>query len=789
MAFPFRNLFGKTEDGLPHPDVPSSAQDGAPGASGVDPHGGLPFSPAPPSPVGGRVSGAVASPFQVNEAGPVRAHTFDAEELTAVIPAHLLSNTAPPQHRVTLQISAVEEDPINQVISTTLGKIYSACPHLFNQPISEANDLAIRLPMPEAPVEASSSPGPPELPPRTPVAPAQSPAVPVSAGIAGAGSSAVAAESPFMVVNTPATTVGSKQSPPPVPGQEGGASPFNALPPTQSMASPFQVAGNKPGGPIGGESPAAGLATTPVSGVQSTIPPAALGAGGTLPVNEIQSPFSQKPGPVDLPASPPAAAMVAPSVTGAQELERKETASGEPTLSFGLPSLLMRLDAATLGVEPTAIPSNGKILVPLMLVKSQLSSGRVSLSVAQLMQYADQASKPVLASASPDVQVTLPLKEIFRQLPADVLNPPKAETTTETPQLETPFSEGARQDAEIDVEEVVAQAPIEEPAQEPAVSAEAEEDESAAMMKAFMQTKELPEAPAEVSEPQVVEQSTSPATESALEPVDEVEPEVGAFPESVLDAELESEEDEAVVSEVGELDELGSAVEIGSETDSVVAEEEGSPDDGYGDMVFEDEIQEETVESVVETEAPQTTEPEAELQEPAVEPVAKVAPQAEVPAVQPTAQPKQSLGFGGLDFQGPLRDLELRAVFGTEDLFTPQRVAELTSGLQGIEGSVLFDREGRVFGEKMPLERAKERLPETMCRVFDRVTGLAADLGFETSEAFTIHTSHGVLSFYSEGDLCLSILHEETDLPAGTSEKLVLTLRGTKRLVDAGSQS
>ncbi|MEM1296646.1 MAG: hypothetical protein AAGH89_14860, partial [Verrucomicrobiota bacterium] len=422
--------------------------------------------------------------------------------------------------------------------------------------------------------------------------------------------------------------------------------------------------------------------------------------------------------------------------------------------------------------------------------KSQLSSGRVCLSVAQLMQYADQASRRVLAGASPDVQVTLPLKEIFRQLPADVLNPTKPEEPSEPQALETPFSEGAREDAETTVSEVISQTPVEEPAPEP--EAVVEEDESAAMMKAFLQTKELPETPAAP-----VNEAIEPPAPPVAEVEPPTEPEVGAFPADMIETESAAESEVVDEAEVGELDDLGAPVEIASEAAPAVAEEEGSPDEGYGDMITEDleketveaatTIEAESTESVIEPEPEEEPEVESVVEEP--EPAEEVAPEPVVATPEPVAAPKQFMGFGGLDFQGPLRDLELRAVFGTEDQFSPQRVTELTSEFSGIEGSVLFDREGRVFGEKMPQERAGDSLPETMCRVFDRVTGLAADLGFETSEAFTIHTSHGVISFYSEGDLCLSVLHETTDLPAGMSEKLVLTLRGVKRLVESGTGS
>tara|TARA_R110002096_G_scaffold24760_6_gene77930 strand:- start:5603 stop:7768 length:2166 start_codon:yes stop_codon:yes gene_type:complete len=719
------------------------------------------------------------SPFQVSEAGPVRALTFDAQELVAAIPAHLLSAVAPPQHRITLQIPSSGEDSINQVVSTTLGKVYSACPHLFSQPITEANDIAIRLAMPETPVEASAEApvAQPELPQRlAPIAASQKAEVPVpSANAVAVGKPDAASESPFMVVNTPATTVGPKMTPPPVPSQGANGSPFNAMPPNQVKASPFQVANPKPGAAAVGEAPVDGVVSVPVAAVKSTIPPSSFGPGPGAPGGGITERFDLSP------QKPVGDQAVAPQleVEPQPELEKAVTATGEPALLFGLVQLLMPMDASTLGIEPASIAPTARIKVPLMVVKSQLSSGRVSLSVAQLMQYADQPSKPFLAAANPNLQVALPLKDIFRQLPADALSPPQAKPPVDAPPMETPFSEGARQDAVTTVAEVIATP------SEP-VRAEEDADESAEMMKAFLQTKKVPEV--------VPAPEDEVFTDEVDAEADTVESEIGAFPEVVLDEEsvAASGQDEGL----GEFDALGAPMEIEIPT---AEEEDGSPDDGYGEMVTESSgpspVEAEVlggdlvpdVDGLDEPVAEQSVEVEREAAVVAPEETSNVASRPQVSAGARSAN--GAMGFGGLDFQAPARDLELRAVFGTEDQFTPQRIAELAANLPGIEGCVLFDSECRIFGEKVPLERAKEKLPETMCRVFDRVTGLAVDLGFETSEAFTIHTSHGVISFYSEGNLCLSVLHEDAGLPAGMSEKLVLIIRGAKRLIDCESGS
>ena len=59
----------------------------------------------------------------------------------------------------------------------------------------------------------------------------------------------------------------------------------------------------------------------------------------------------------------------------------------------------------------------------------------------------------------------------------------------------------------------------------------------------------------------------------------------------------------------------------------------------------------------------------------------------------------------------------------------------------------------------------------------------AADIGFASSEAFTLQTDRGVLSFFSEGETCLSILHRGANFEPGVREKLILITRGVARLV------
>jgi hypothetical protein len=167
-------------------------------------------------------------------------------------------------------------------------------------------------------------------------------------------------------------------------------------------------------------------------------------------------------------------------------------------------------------------------------------------------------------------------------------------------------------------------------------------------------------------------------------------------------------------------------------------------------------------------------------------PVKTPVPQASVRATQQPAAPASSSSVRmnpGLGFGGPHQDLELRAVFATNETFTPYRALQLTAQLPGIEGCLLFSRDGRVHGDEMPRTERSRKLANQMPDIFEKVIGLACNLGFDETQTFTLHTGNGVLSFFGDGQTCLGVLHDESELVPGVREKLVLISRGVARLV------
>jgi len=90
------------------------------------------------------------------------------------------------------------------------------------------------------------------------------------------------------------------------------------------------------------------------------------------------------------------------------------------------------------------------------------------------------------------------------------------------------------------------------------------------------------------------------------------------------------------------------------------------------------------------------------------------------------------LRFDGVGFQPPVRDLELRAVFARSESFTRQLSVDLTAALPGISGCVLFSTNAgfEVLAQSKAEGREVQAILGRM-RMFERIHGLAEDLGFE----------------------------------------------------------
>lgn len=726
MAFQFRDLFTNEEEMSPPPGAGrrQSARSSRPAPA----HGSDDSLASHPNNSG----------FQPVSTLPSKAYIFHPGTLTELIPDHLLSTAATPKAPITLQLPVSAEDPDAQLLNTTLSRIYKACPHLFAQPISESNDCEITLPLPVG--AAGTVPGrlQPKIAPPPPGA------------------------SPFSVVERPDPSNAHAN------GNGNGVANGAARP------SPFQVApsnGNRPSAPQPvpadfnpfevNEQPKAPVAAAPAQASKSPFKPIVeeRGVSGspTTKTTRVQTPFQVVPPYDDAeiePTPPPAPVSRPPSNDSAD------------VLVFGLPQLLRGIRPQLLGLSLESIPPSGQARIPLESIKNQLATGRVSLRIDEILGYVDDLSRQALLHANPSAEISIPLKDIFHQLPSeDGAEPAAAMTSTIVPPppsraaapassstIETPFSDAARAEAR-QVAEITPPAANEAPqhqqarpkrraafAESAAAQASNPEPEKNPFRVAEPKS-EKPPAPAEpASAPAPAPADNNPFAEAQARTAQarkaNPNPAPPAPPATTeeINPFLPAPEFETEQPQPGELESLDEIPARPSRPAQPVA-------------------------AAVPTPAPAPTRP------------------APAPAPAPAAAEP---GFGGLGFEGPMRDVELRALFGGSEVFTFNSVLDRVCQWSDVEGAVVI--RGGALAASRADDKENQQLASRAPAIYSKVRNLASDLGFSSSEAFTLKTGRGVISFFSEGETCLSILHRNHEFQPGIREKLLLVARGVAQL-------
>ncbi len=150
---------------------------------------------------------------------------------------------------------------------------------------------------------------------------------------------------------------------------------------------------------------------------------------------------------------------------------------------------------------------------------------------------------------------------------------------------------------------------------------------------------------------------------------------------------------------------------------------------------------------------------------PAVEAPEKARPVPAVPPAKAVATPKSV----------SLRDIELRAVFGTNEEFTYRRVADLTANLPGVMACAIV---GPDIVVQAPRGREGGDLASRAGALARSARELAEATGMANSETFTFHTDSGVISLFTHGECCLTVSHAEGQFDPGVREKLILVARG-----------
>lgn len=123
----------------------------------------------------------------------------------------------------------------------------------------------------------------------------------------------------------------------------------------------------------------------------------------------------------------------------------------------------------------------------------------------------------------------------------------------------------------------------------------------------------------------------------------------------------------------------------------------------------------------------------------------------------------------------------LRALLGTEDTLTPQRVVEMTSALPGIAACVCLkgDRILSHAGAHKPQAREFQRQATDLAH---HLRSLGPLIGIADAETFTLNAGDRLMTFcFPEGTI-LGVLHDD-EPTVGLRDKITLIARELSRML------
>ena len=152
------------------------------------------------------------------------------------------------------------------------------------------------------------------------------------------------------------------------------------------------------------------------------------------------------------------------------------------------------------------------------------------------------------------------------------------------------------------------------------------------------------------------------------------------------------------------------------------------------------------------------------------------------PAPAPTPQPEpepvaQPLPPAPKD--AVVKNIELRAVFGTDEDFNLEGVARKTVALPGISCCAVMTQNGTAQAARA----GETTMPNSQVEgLADNARQIAALTGVSDAGAFTMHTDKGLISIFSHESATLAVRHGSGEFDPGIREKLMLVARGVASL-------
>jgi predicted regulator of Ras-like GTPase activity (Roadblock/LC7/MglB family) len=567
----------------------------------------------------------------------------------------------------------------------------------------------------------------------------------------------------------PEVAVSEKFTPPPasVPGNlttSPQIAPRPSAPdPVSPTRIPFKLPPKGAGEPVSEKVPASSGSSVPPSVPVST--------------SAARIPFKMTPPSEDL---KPKLRLV-PGVTAAETSEKKAQATAVPAgakVSLGLRAVVQNMPSFQLHRSADSVAADAHVELPLALVESQLSSGRIAVPIKLFHEALPADYKELLVIDAAESPVLLPLQEVLKNLSPDLLKMRDDQVADELAHgFETPFSIKAAEDAKrfsAPPEEETAPSAI-APVVEAAKTPEAKQPE--VLKTPEVKTPEVAKAP----EAKPVEVAKIPEAKQAEKAIEAKPPEVAKAPE-VKPVEA------AKIAEVKQPDK---AIEVKA-LDVKPAEAAKTPE------AEQPAIPKPAPETPAVVSEPLRFEKTPVLRFPVPPPAGKAAPITAVklpvetkpettvqaatpPKIEPKAEVKTDPGLK-LKIEAP-NELKPRSVGVPEKpaAKTEQKpevntnakaVVEQANAMPGVAGSTVIFEDGLSLAGNLPDEVQAGGLCAMAPSILQKLNRHTIDTKFGPLVSMTLSWRDAQLSFFMTGTVCLAVLHSQPVLPAETHRQL-----------------
>ncbi len=146
-------------------------------------------------------------------------------------------------------------------------------------------------------------------------------------------------------------------------------------------------------------------------------------------------------------------------------------------------------------------------------------------------------------------------------------------------------------------------------------------------------------------------------------------------------------------------------------------------------------------------------------------PPATVAPQ--LPHLEPLSVEEDE------DDQRQAGMTELQSIFMTDETLDAKKVVRLVGKLPGITACTVMFADGLTLAGNFPKELDGEGFSAMSPQFYKRAIAFAKELNLGEMQTFSFYTDRSVLSFFMQGEICLSVMQTGRGFLPGVREKLM----------------